>query len=65
VADKSALQHVTFHRGDSQRLLTTVLGRCVESGTPVAFALVDGDHSAPDVRGDLEVLLAPPGARGR
>ena len=60
VADKSALRNVTFHRGDSQRVLAPVLERCVQSGTPVAFALVDGDHSAAGVRADLEILLASP-----
>jgi hypothetical protein len=59
-ADKTALRNVTFHRGDSNRTLAPLLERCADSGTPIAFALVDGDHSPAGVRADLETLLASP-----
>ena len=58
VADKTALRNVTFHRGDSKRVLAPLLERCAAHGTPISFALVDGDHSPAGVRADLDALLA-------
>ncbi len=48
---------VTFHIGDSHTLLPRVLEDLKGRGTPVDFALVDGDHSAEGVRKDIEDLL--------
>jgi len=50
--------NVTFHIGDSHELLPQVLEQLAASETNVDFALVDGDHSAPGVRRDVEDLLS-------
>jgi hypothetical protein len=52
--------NVVFHEGDSHVLLGEVLAALAASGTNVDLALVDGDHSGPGVRRDLEDLLSSP-----
>jgi hypothetical protein len=47
--------NVTFHVGDSAKVLPEVLGRI---GGGWSFALVDGNHSRAGVREDLRHLLA-------
>ncbi len=54
------LANVTFHTGDSHRLLPELLARLADEGRNVDFVLVDGDHSADGVRQDVEDLLASP-----
>lgn len=52
--------NVAFHIGSSRELLPRVLAELASAGQKVDFALVDGDHSAPGVRADLENLLSSP-----
>jgi hypothetical protein len=52
--------NVVFHEGDSHVLLPETLAELAAAGTNVDFALVDGDHSGPGVRRDLEDLLGSP-----
>jgi hypothetical protein len=52
--------NVTFHIGSSHELLPRVLEELAETGQNVDFVLVDGDHSAPGVKADLEDLLSSP-----
>jgi Methyltransferase domain len=52
--------NVAFHVGSSHELLPQVLGELAAEGKNVDFALVDGDHSAPGVKADLENLLSSP-----
>jgi len=54
------LPNVTFHTGDSHKLLPELLAHLAEEGRNVDFVLVDGDHSAEGVRQDLHDLLASP-----
>ena len=56
-ADVARLENVHFHHGDSHQLLPDVLASFAVEHRNVDFALVDGDHSAPGVRRDLEDLL--------
>lgn len=60
--DPSAREHanVTFHTGDSHRLLPELLTRLADEGRNVDFVLVDGDHSAGGVRQDMEDLFESP-----
>jgi Methyltransferase domain len=57
------LPNVTFHTGDSHKLLPELLARLDDEGRNVDFVLVDGDHSADGVRQDVEDLLASPAVR--
>ncbi|MHB1536959.1 MAG: methyltransferase domain-containing protein [Acidimicrobiales bacterium] len=50
-------ESVTFHTGDSHRLLPETLAQFADAGRSVDFVLVDGDHTADGVRRDLEDLL--------
>lgn len=59
-ADLAHLGNVIFHTGDSHELLHETLGQLTEAGTPVDFVLIDGDHSAEGVRGDIEDVLSSP-----
>jgi hypothetical protein len=52
--------NVTFHRGDSRRVLPDLLGEVAAAGRTVDFVLVDGDHSSDGVRADLAALLESP-----
>lgn len=52
--------NVTFHTGDSHELLPLTLAELAREGRNVDFVLVDGDHSAPGVRRDIEDLLDSP-----
>lgn len=54
------LAGVTFHTGDSHRLLPELLARFAEEGRNVDFVLVDGDHSSEGVRQDVHDLLESP-----
>jgi len=54
----AGLSNVHFHLGDSHTLLPRLLATFEETGRCVDFVLVDGDHSAPGVRRDVEDLLA-------
>jgi Methyltransferase domain len=54
------LPNVTFHTGDSHRLLPELLARLADAERNVDFVLVDGDHSAEGVRQDIEDLLDSP-----
>src|SRR5712691_1838641 len=58
--DRSRFPNVVFHEGDSHELLPATLAELGRAGTNVDFALVDGDHTAPGVRRDLEDLLDSP-----
>ena len=55
--DQDAFPGVTFHRGDSHRLLPQLLARFEHEGRNVDFVLVDGDHTREGVRRDIEDLL--------
>jgi predicted O-methyltransferase YrrM len=63
VEDRSALGNVSYHVGDSKRLLPELLERLEADRRDVDFALIDGDHSADGVYGDLASLLDSPAAR--
>jgi hypothetical protein len=52
--------NVTFHTGDSHKLLPELLERLAEEDRNVDFVLVDGDHSAGGVRRDMEDLFNSP-----
>jgi len=54
------LPNVTFHTGDSHKLLPELLARLADADRNVDFVLVDGDHSAEGVRQDVQDLLASP-----
>jgi hypothetical protein len=54
------LANVTFHTGDSHRLLPELLARFAEEERNVDFVLVDGDHSSEGVRQDVHDLLESP-----
>ena len=56
----AAIEHATFHSGDSHELVPAFLAELAEAGRNVEFVLVDGDHSAAGVRRDAEDLLASP-----
>jgi hypothetical protein len=58
------LPNVTFHIGDSHKLLPELLARLDDADRNVDFVLVDGDHSTDGVRQDVQDLLAS-GAIGR
>lgn len=49
--------NAVLHTGDSHELLPALLEELVAQDRNVDFVLVDGDHSAPGVRRDLEDLL--------
>ncbi|HVR05892.1 MAG TPA: class I SAM-dependent methyltransferase [Solirubrobacteraceae bacterium] len=57
-AELAGLANATFHTGDSHVLLPQVLEELAVAGKDVDFVLVDGDHSADGVRGDLDDLLS-------
>lgn len=54
------LPNVTFHTGDSHKLLPELLARLADEDRNVDFVLVDGDHSAEGVRQDVHDLLGSP-----
>jgi hypothetical protein len=54
------LPNVTFHTGDSHKLLPELLERLDDADRNVDFVLVDGDHSAEGVRQDVHDLLESP-----
>lgn len=54
------LSNVTFHTGDSHRLLPDLLARLADEGRNVDFVLVDGDHSADGICQDIRDLLNSP-----
>ena len=54
------LPNVTFHTGDSHRLLPELLAHFADEGRNVDFVLVDGDHSADGVCQDVHDLLESP-----
>lgn len=55
--DIGRLSNVTFHTGDSHRLLGPFLRELADRSLNIDFALVDGDHTANGVRLDVEELL--------
>jgi hypothetical protein len=55
--------NVTFHIGDSHKLLPEFLEQLATAGANVDFVFVDGDHSAPGVQRDVEDLLASSSVR--
>jgi Methyltransferase domain len=59
-----ALPNVTFHRGDSHKLLAAWLETVVSDGATVDFAHVDGDHSSVGVAQDITDLLSCPAFDG-
>ncbi len=52
--------NVTFHIGDSHKLLPAFLASLAAAQRNVDFVLVDGDHSADGVRADIGDLLESP-----
>jgi len=56
-ASARELSNVTFHTGDSHRLLPELLARFADKDRNVDFVLVDGDHSSEGVRQDVHDLL--------
>jgi hypothetical protein len=52
--------NVTFHTGNSAKLLPSVLRATARGADPVGFVLIDGDHSADGVRRDINALLSVP-----
>jgi len=51
------MPNVSFLTGDSKELIRDVLAECRTKGTPLNFALVDGDHTCKGVKADLEAIL--------
>jgi hypothetical protein len=60
VDEVSRLDNVTFHTGDSHRLLAEFLTATAEAGRFIDFILIDGDHSAEGVRQDIVDVLRSP-----
>jgi len=58
--DPEQLANVTFHIGNSHELLPEMLARFAAEERNLDFALVDGDHTAPGVRRDVEDILSSP-----
>jgi Methyltransferase domain len=56
-------ENVTFHIGDSHKLVPKLLRRLAEQGRNVDFVLVDGDHSTEGVKCDITDLLESPALR--
>ena len=56
----SRFSNVTFHTGNSAELLPSTLRAASELSEPVAFVLIDGDHSTEGVRRDISALLTVP-----
>lgn len=56
-ADVAELPNVTFHTGDSHRLLGEYLARAAGQTRTIDFVLIDGDHSADGVRRDIVDVL--------
>lgn len=52
-----SMPEVRFLTGDSARLVRDVLEECRRKGTPLNFALVDGDHTYKGVKADLDAIL--------
>lgn len=55
--DIAQLDNVTFHTGDSHRLLGEFLSRLADERRSIDFVLIDGDHSADGVRRDILDVL--------
>jgi cephalosporin hydroxylase len=53
----AGIPHATAHVGDSAELLPLFLADLERAGRNVAFALIDGDHSADGVQRDTRALL--------
>jgi glycosyltransferase involved in cell wall biosynthesis len=51
------LPNVNYLIGDSADILPTLLQELSNSGIPVNFVLIDGDHSAEGVRRDISLVL--------
>lgn len=51
------MPNVRFLTGDSKKLVRDVLEECRKKGTPLNFALVDGDHTYSGVKADLDAIL--------
>ncbi len=59
VADVVApIANAHAHIGDSRETLPAALAEFERAGRNVDFALLDGDHSADGIRGDVEAVLA-------
>ena len=65
VDDPARFANVTFHHGDSRILLPELLGGLEADGGRVDFVLIDGDHSAEGVSGDLMACSSRPSPRLR
>ena len=51
------VSNVEFVTGPSAQTLPALIERLQESGEPVEFVLIDADHTAAGVRGDVESVL--------
>ncbi|MCS6783009.1 MAG: hypothetical protein RMI89_05585 [Gloeomargarita sp. SKYBB_i_bin120] len=47
-----------FWVGDSKLLLPALLNHITSQGEPLAFVLIDGDHSTEAVKTDINLFLA-------
>lgn len=56
--------NVELHVGDSHAILPGLLEELEGRGERIDFVLVDGDHSAPGARADIETLLRSPATSG-
>ena len=56
-ANASRFPNVEFITGPSAQTLPALFERLQESGEPVEFVLIDADHTAAGVRGDVESVL--------
>jgi hypothetical protein len=63
VPELAELSNVRTVTGDSHALLPPELQRIADEGQNVDFVLVDGDHTAPGVRRDMQDLLDSPAIR--
>jgi hypothetical protein len=57
------LPNVTYHTGDSWRLLSELLDQPMPRKRGIDFALVDGDHTPEGVCADLRSLLDSPACK--
>lgn len=54
---KGKFNNVTFLIGDSKEIVPKLIKELQEKNESIEFALIDGDHSAPGVKADIENMI--------
>jgi Methyltransferase domain len=55
--DVARMKNVSFHTGDSHKLVNDYMEQAAADGRSIDFVLIDGDHSADGVRQDIVDVL--------